>query len=121
MLFRSFGVEEEEASASEGASEGPTGGSTIKVSEVEYRIKLPPSTTKTLPGDTYTFEVTNDGKQVHNLFVNGPGVENKGTPNLQPGQTAKLTLILKAGTYDLYCSIPGHKQLGMDAKLAVGS
>jgi plastocyanin len=115
-----FGVEEEASAGEKSASEGKTGGSTIKVSEVEYRIKLPSSTAKTPPGDT-TFEVTNDGKQVHNLFVNGPGVQNKGTPNIQPGQTAKLTLVLKAGTYDLYCAIPGHKQLGMDAKLAVGS
>jgi uncharacterized cupredoxin-like copper-binding protein len=26
---------------------------------------------------------------------------------------------LKAGMYELYCSIPGHKQLGMDTKLQV--
>jgi plastocyanin len=117
-----FGVEEE-ASASENAGPSASGGTgtAIAVSEVEYRIVLPTSMSKTLRAGTYTFEVTNDGKLVHNLVVVGPGVAHARTPNLEPGKTAELRVALKSGTYDLYCAIPGHKQLGMDAKLSVGS
>jgi len=118
-----FGVEEEEASASESAGPSQSGGAgtAIEVSEVEYRIILPTSMPKTLRAGTYTFEVTNDGNQSHDLVVVGPGVANARTPILPPGKTAELRVALKSGTYDLYCSIPGHKQLGMDQKLTVGS
>jgi len=34
---------------------------------------------------------------------------------------ARVHVTLKDGTYDLYCSVPGHKALGMDTKLTVGS
>ena len=37
-----------------------------------------------------------------------------------PG-TQNLTVTLKAGTYDLFCSVPGHKALGMDTHITVGS
>jgi plastocyanin len=113
-----FGAEpEESAKASESA---PAAGQkrALAVSESEWKVVLPPSA-KLKPG-TYTLHVTNKGTVVHNLYVNGPGVKNKGTRNLNPGQSANLTVTLGTGTYDVYCAIPGHKQLGMDAKLPVG-
>lgn len=67
---------------------------------------------------TYTFVVTNKGPSSHNLTVNGPGVSKQATPTFGPG-TKDLTVTLKSGTYDLYCSVPGHKALGMDTKLTV--
>jgi hypothetical protein len=86
-----------------------------EVSEVEYSIKLPASAGER---GAYTFQVRNDGQDVHNLTIKGPGV-SKATPNLQPGKTAALEADLTAGTYELYCSVPGHKQLGMDTKFTV--
>ena len=53
------------------------------------------------------------------MVFNGPGVSNEKTPVIGPGKTAKLTVDLKSGTYDVYCSVPGHKQAGMDVKLKV--
>ena len=35
------------------------------------------------------------------------------------GSSAKLTVTLQSGTYDFYCSIPGHKAAGMDQKVTV--
>jgi len=69
------------------------------------------------PG-TYTFDVANDGKVTHNLTVSGPGGKKK-TPDIAAGKSASLTVELKAGSYDFYCSVPGHKQLGMDQKVTV--
>ena len=42
------------------------------------------------------------------------------TPIAGPG-TQNLTVTLKTGTYDLFCSVPGHKALGMDTHITVGS
>jgi uncharacterized cupredoxin-like copper-binding protein len=38
---------------------------------------------------------------------------------IDAGKTAKLSVDLKSGTYDFYCSVPGHKQAGMDVKVKV--
>jgi plastocyanin len=88
---------------------------TVKVSEVEWKIKLPQTTFA--PG-TYTFDVSNDGKVPHNLTVSGPGGKNA-TPNLAAGKSGSLSVKLQSGSYDFYCSVPGHKQLGMDEKVTV--
>jgi len=35
------------------------------------------------------------------------------------GGSRKLTLALKPGTYTFYCSVPGHRQAGMEGTLRV--
>jgi uncharacterized cupredoxin-like copper-binding protein len=128
IFGRESGGEAEAAGASEpGATStttgmttttGTSGGTTkktVKVGESEWKISLPE--TKFAPG-TYTFDVENDGKVVHNLTVEGPGGK-KATADLTAGKSGSVTVVLKPGTYDFFCSIPGHKQLGMDEKVTV--
>ena len=59
------------------------------------------------PG-TYTFDVTNNGPSAHNLTINGPGVSIRRRSTFASG-TQTLTVTLKDGTDDFYCSVPGHK------------
>jgi uncharacterized cupredoxin-like copper-binding protein len=87
----------------------------VPVSETEFKITLPKTT---LAAGSYSFEVKNDGKIDHDLVVQGNGVDAK-TPTISPGKSSTLKVDLKPGTYDVYCSIPGHKQAGMDLKLTV--
>jgi uncharacterized cupredoxin-like copper-binding protein len=87
----------------------------VPVSETEFKITLPKTT---IAAGSYSFEVKNDGKIDHDLVVQGNGVDEK-TPTIAPGKSATLKVDLKPGTYDVYCSIPGHKQAGMDLKLTV--
>jgi uncharacterized cupredoxin-like copper-binding protein len=114
-----FGAESEEANAKEPPPAVQAAKHRIPVALSEWKITLPPGTGG-LPAGPYTFHVTNKGKVPHNLTVNGPGVSNEATPNISPGNDADLEVTLEKGTYDLYCSIPGHKQLGMDTKLTIG-
>ncbi len=101
-----------------GSSSAPaSSGKKIDVTEKDFSITLAGGST-VKPG-TYTFVVTNKGPSSHNLTVNGPGVSKQATPTFGPG-TKDLTVTLKSGTYDLYCSVPGHRALGMDTKLTVG-
>lgn len=116
-----FGVEKEEAHAEHAAPKGGGGevGQTIHVQEKEFRIVLP--ALKTLPSGNYEFDVQNVGKTAHDLVIEGGTLTAAAkTPAIQPGKTAKLTANLGTGAYTLYCSIDGHRQLGMLAKLAVG-
>jgi uncharacterized cupredoxin-like copper-binding protein len=87
----------------------------VQASETEFKIALPKST---LAAGSYAFDVKNDGKIDHDFVVKGNGVDEK-TPIIHPGDSATLNVDLKPGTYDVYCSVPGHKQAGMDVKLTV--
>jgi uncharacterized cupredoxin-like copper-binding protein len=87
----------------------------VDVSETEFKIKLAKTS---LPAGSYTFDVENDGSAPHDLVVEGNGVDEK-TPILNSGDSDSLTVELEPGTYELYCSIPGHKQAGMELKLTV--
>jgi uncharacterized cupredoxin-like copper-binding protein len=96
-----------------------SGAQTIQVKEMEYKL-TPSSFTVAKPG-TVTFEVKNAGTIGHALEVEGNGVEEK-TSTISAGSSAKLTVDLsKNGTYEVYCPIDGHRSLGMEAKLVVGS
>src|SRR6476620_9647213 len=108
------------ASACPSSSGGGTpSGKTTDVTLKDFSIAVP-STGSLAPG-TYTFHVTNDGPSSHNLTVNGPGVSDKATPTFAAGGSMDLTVRLENGSYELFCSVPSHKQLGMDTHLTVGS
>ena len=117
-----FGREPAEKAAAGNEKPSPTtsvasgAGQTVQVSEKEFKITLPSTTLK--PG-SYTFDLSNEGKVQHDLTIDGPGVSKAKTPLINGGQHATLKVKLTAGTYDFYCSVPGHKQLGMDVKVKV--
>jgi uncharacterized cupredoxin-like copper-binding protein len=84
----------------------------IPATETEFKITL---STKTIKAGKVTFDVKNAGAIPHDLaIVGGPK-----TPLIPPGKSATLTTTLKAGPLELYCTVPGHKQAGMDLKLTV--
>jgi plastocyanin len=87
----------------------------VRVSEVEYKIQMPKTT---LAPGRYEFEVENKGKIPHNLTIAGPG-GTEHTQDIAAGKSATLTVKLKSGSYDFYCSLPGHKAQGMDQKVTV--
>jgi plastocyanin len=103
------------AASTTAGSSAPSGAHTAAVLETEFRIGL--STTSFTAG-TWSFAVINNGKIVHSLEVDGPGVHAV-TPVLQPGQSATLKATLQPGHYDVFCPIPGHKALGMNAEITV--
>jgi uncharacterized cupredoxin-like copper-binding protein len=115
-----FGKESEAGASEKGGSstKEPGGGSAqaVDVTAKDFHFSLPSTSFK--PG-AYTFQLKNSGPSAHNLVVKGPGVANASTPTIAAGKTATVKATLKAGTYELYCSVPGHKQLGMDVKIKV--
>jgi uncharacterized cupredoxin-like copper-binding protein len=92
-------------------------GPTVAVSETEF--KLSPANPKVAKTGVVRFTVTNDGKIAHALEVEGPKGEVK-TAAIEPGKSATLKADLsKAGSYEWYCPIDGHKKNGMEGKITV--
>lgn len=71
-----------------------------------------------LPG-TVTFTLRNGGAIEHDFVVETPGGARVAEiPVIEPGQTLETTATLAAGTYTIYCSLPGHREAGMVATLS---
>ena len=88
---------------------------TVDVTESDFKIATPSTTLK---AGAITFDVKNDGQTEHDLVVTGNGI-TQGTPRFGGGQTKTLKVTLKPGTYKLFCSVPGHEQLGMKLNITV--
>lgn len=106
----SSGGEEPEAPAA-------ADGTIVTVTEKEFSISL--SQTTFTPG-VYTFVVKDEGSATHNLNIEGPGVTGVATADIGAGDTESVTVTLESGTYELWCSIGGHRASGMDMTITVG-
>ncbi len=62
---------------------------------------------------------TNSSPVGHNVTIESSGGQTVGaTPTFQGGSKT-LEVTLKAGTYKFFCSVPGHRQAGMEGTLTV--
>jgi FtsP/CotA-like multicopper oxidase with cupredoxin domain len=103
-----------EEASEEGAAPAPA---TLRVSLSEFAIT--PSMIHAPQGRALTFEVTNEGTAPHTFAVDtGEGVQ--ATAAIQPGEGATLEVsALRAGTYETFCTISGHREAGMVGSLMV--
>jgi plastocyanin len=65
-----------------------------------------------------TIAFTNSAPLEHNVTIAEGGKLLGATPTFVRGSRS-VTLTLKAGTYTFYCSVPGHRQGGMEGTLSV--
>ena len=79
-----------------------------------------------VPAGTVYVELWNRGQDMHDTMIRRVNAAGQmvgpidGRVKLtMPGHISDATWHLKAGHYELYCSMPGHLQLGMHAKLTV--
>jgi uncharacterized cupredoxin-like copper-binding protein len=64
--------------------------------------------------------MVNPSSTPHNIAIKGKGVNVKG-PVVQNGSQSAVTVTLKPGVYEFYCSVDGHEQAGMKGTLRVGN
>ena len=62
------------------------------------------------------FVMENEGASEHDMVIEELGDEQI-VPMTAGGDTGSGTAELDAGTYTLYCSVPGHREAGMEAEL----
>ena len=71
----------------------------------------------TVPSGTVVFTITNTGVLPHDFSFGSAG---GGTPMLEPGQSATLTVKFpKPGKYTYICTVEGHQEAGMLGSLTV--
>ena len=100
---------------------GRTGFATGPHLHYEFKIAGVPKTLK--HGVKYTVTLTNKGKFPHDMLFDGKGVHDVGIHNahaVAPGKKATFTVTFpKAGTFEFYCAIKGHRAKGMEGKVKV--
>jgi uncharacterized cupredoxin-like copper-binding protein len=68
---------------------------------------------------TLDIESKNDSSIQHDIAVEGPGFPEKAGEVVSNGGVSKFTADLKPGKYQFYCTVPGHRQAGMEGTLTV--
>jgi hypothetical protein len=96
--------------------------SRLLVTATEFRFAL---SRTTLPPGAAHLQLANRGEDAHDLVVRrldstghatGRASRAAGT---SPDGTSDLIVTLQPGRYVLWCSVPGHRKLGMQARLSV--
>jgi plastocyanin len=75
-----------------------------------------------VPAGEVIFEFLNRGQDPHNLNVAAAFSESEmsGTfASTEPEHHSDQTIIMRAGSYTLFCSLPGHRAAGMITTLVV--
>ena len=113
----SSGAEDTGADTGE-ASSGGGGATKLKLTaDPGGALKFDKTELTAKPGKV-TITMDNPSDVPHAVEVEGNGVEEE-TKTLTKG-TADVTVDLKAGKYEFYCPVDGHKEAGMEGTLTVG-
>jgi uncharacterized cupredoxin-like copper-binding protein len=111
------GGDKTEKEASSGGGGGA--GATLKLTaDSSGALKFDKTTLKSGPGKT-KIVLDNPSTVPHAIEVEGKGVEAEGD-TVTKGGVSQVTVDLKAGKYEYYCPVDGHKDAGMEGTLTVG-
>jgi len=89
----------------------------VEVTAVEFRYTL---SRTTVPAGKVIFDFVNHGQDEHNLNVQpGEGPVAGSFANTPSRGMAEQEMVLRPGTYTLFCSLPEHESKGMKATLVV--
>ncbi|HXF82846.1 MAG TPA: cupredoxin domain-containing protein [bacterium] len=98
-----------------GGAATPIAGADRKiVSLVDFGFR--PGEIRVRSGQPVNLELVNDGRVLHDLTIPALGFRAV----VGPGQRVTAGLAgAQTGVYDLYCSVPGHREAGMAGRLVV--
>jgi plastocyanin len=115
------GSSNKQSSGSSGGGGGGGGGGkaqTLKLSADAGGALKFDKTSLTAKAGKLTIVLDNPSSVPHAVEVEGNGVE-KESGTIGKGETTKVTVDVKAGKYEYYCPVDGHKAAGMTGELTV--
>jgi plastocyanin len=71
------------------------------------------------PAGNVRITMNNPSPIPHNISIEGPGGVSQQGKTVPKGGSSQVQVQLKPGTYTYYCSVPGHRQAGMQGTLTV--
>jgi plastocyanin len=99
-----------------GGSGGDGGAAADVVVHGTDALKFDKTSYSASAGDV-TVELTNDGNTPHTLLIEGNS--DFKLEAASKGKSDEGTVAMAAGTYTIYCDVPGHRQAGMESTLVV--
>jgi plastocyanin len=115
-------AETQSGTSTGGGAENAGGGGgkaqTLKLSaDPGGALKFDKSTLTAKPGKV-TIVMDNPSDLPHAVEIEGHGVEDEGE-TVNKGGVSKASATVKAGEYEYYCPVDGHKAAGMEGTLTV--
>jgi plastocyanin len=104
----------EEGSASEG---GQAAATTLQLAASPTELAFDKTELSAKAGEV-TVDFENPSAIPHNVVIEEEGKELAGFEPITEGKESE-TATLKPGTYTFYCSVPGHREAGMEGTLVV--
>lgn len=92
-------------------------GRTVEVEVEAQNMRFTPSTIEIDPGDRLVLHVTNTDDTTHDLVMDS----GDATGRLAPGQSATIDIGIVGRNMDGWCSIAGHRQMGMTLSVVLTS
>lgn len=113
------GAETTEATETTGGGGTGGGGDTVDITAAPDGSLAYQEESVTAEAGEVTIELDNPASLGHDVQVETPEGENLGGTEVISEDTATTTLELDAGDYTFYCSVPGHREGGMEGTLKV--
>lgn len=95
------------------------GGSTVEISSPSGSDLAFDQSEVTAKADGVTINYDNPQSISHDVTVEDSSGQELGGTDLVSDGTASTTIDLQPGTYTFYCSVPGHREGGMEGTLTV--
>lgn len=104
---------------SEGSKEAGGGGGTISIeANPEGSLEFEESSVSAKAGKD-TLEFTNESPVSHDVKIEDSSGEEVGGVEIVAEGTESASVELEPGEYTFFCSVPGHRQAGMEGTLTV--
>jgi uncharacterized cupredoxin-like copper-binding protein len=117
MPLAACGDDDDSGSSGSGGEE-KAGGETLKIAaDPGGALKFDKSSLTAKAGKV-TIMMDNPSDLPHAVEIEGSGVEVAGD-TVMKGGVSEASADLKAGEYEFYCPVPGHKEGGMEGTLTV--
>jgi plastocyanin len=108
---------EEEAPAKAGSEETAGSGGTVELAAEASAIAYDTTELTSKPGKV-TIDFENPSAIGHDVAIEQNGKQLGVSEQITEGSTS-VTVNLKPGTYTFFCTVPGHRQAGMEGTLTV--
>jgi plastocyanin len=111
-------TEATEPSGDDADTGGDEGGSTVSFTADPGGELAFEEDSATAQAGSVTLELTNDSSVPHDVRIEASGEDVGGTEEVTEGAT-EAQVDLEAGDFTFYCSVPGHREAGMEGTLTV--